>query len=144
MITPSPRPALRKAPDANVHPADPTQAAGPIPAPAPPLASVPPPRVVRLPGMAAPKAAPKPGKQAGKGRLSGPPRGTTSDVLRPAKGQRRDRPAPPAKKGPKEKQVELTVKVPKSLRKDLKAAAKSAGRTPDEVVTSLVRAWIDN
>jgi hypothetical protein len=35
------------------------------------------------------------------------------------------------------------VKVPKSLRKDLRAAAKTSKRTPDEIVTALLRGWLD-
>lgn len=146
MITPTPRPALRKAPDANIHPADPAQAAGPAPVPGPRVSDAPPvarsskavtdPRVVRLPS-AAPTSRGK--------RLSGPPRGATSDTLRPVKEVRRPEPATPPKRNvAKEKQVDLAVKVPKSLRKDLRAAAKSAGRTPDEVVASLIRVWIGN
>jgi hypothetical protein len=87
-------------------------------------------------------------------RLSEPPRGNTSDTMRtsnrPSRAER-ERALAVAKaaaraerKLRKEKRVELTVKLPKSLRKDLRAAAKSAGRTPDEVVTSLIRSWIDN
>lgn len=124
MTAPSPRPALRRAPDADVHPAAP----GGIPAPADR------PAATTLTPLPTPRLH----------RLSAPPRGTTSDSLR-AKPQRT--PAPRGrggKKAPKEKTVDLGIKVPKSLRKELRAAAKSAGRTPDEVVVSLIRAWVDN
>jgi hypothetical protein len=92
-------------------------------------------RVVRIPNAT--------GTARGK-RLTGPPRGATSDTLRPVKDVRRTEPTSQPAKAAKEKQVALTVKVPKSLRKDLRAAAKSAGRSPDEVVASLIRVWIDN
>jgi hypothetical protein len=62
--------------------------------------------------------------------------------MRPVKEPRRVE--APRRKVSQEKQVDLGAMVPKSLRKDLRAAAKSAGRTPDEVVASLLRAWIDN
>ena len=42
-----------------------------------------------------------------------------------------------------EKKVELTVKVPKSLRKDFRAALKADKKDADEVVTALLRAWLD-
>lgn len=127
-----PRPALRKAPDAHVHPADPTRTTG-----------APPPRA--MPAAVAPSAQPAAVPLPRLHRLSGPPRGATSDTLRTKKGGRaQERRARAAAKQAKEKKVELTVKVPKSLRKDLRAAAKASGRTPDEVITSLIRAWIDN
>lgn len=133
MTAPTPRPALRKAPDAHVHPADPARTTG-----APPPRAMPP---TPAPTAAKPTSLPLPRLH----RLTGPPRGATSDTLRQKKGTRaQDRRARAAAKQAKEKQVELTVKVPKSLRKDLRAAAKASGRSTDEVVTSLIRAWIDN
>jgi hypothetical protein len=126
VTTPAPRPALRKAADAHVHPADPSGShrlrpagqtpappAEPIPAPAPTVPAVPAPR-----------------------RLSGPLNGITSDSLRAAgrRGRRR------ADDG---KLVELTVKLPKSLRKEFRAALKAQDRQADDVLAALVRAWLD-
>lgn len=132
MTAPAPRPALRRAPDANVHPAAP----GGIPS-----------GVAAAAQVASPLRAPVAQRLH---RLSAPPRGNTSDSMRtrsrPSRAEREQAKAAAKaeRKLRKEKKVELTVKLPKSLRKDLRAAAKSAGRTPDEVVTSLIRSWIDN
>lgn len=147
MSGPAPRPALRKAPDAHVHPAAPAHSAHrlghagqAVPSvPGPPLPGPPASQDAVGASTAAAPAAELGRKADGKGRgLSGPPGGTTSDMLRAAgKAGRR------AARGlPAEKLVELTVKVPKSLRKEFRAAAKANRADPDEVVTSLLRAWL--
>jgi hypothetical protein len=41
-----------------------------------------------------------------------------------------------------DKPVDLGVKVPKSLRKDFRAAAKADKKDPDAVVTALLRTWL--
>lgn len=135
MSTPTPRPALRKAADAHIHPAAPGHS----------------PRGLRHAEEEAPDASdqasgppqdqPAPPEAAGPGghRLSGPPTGTTSDSLRTGKGGRR-RGQPD--KAPQEKLVTLDVQVPKSLRKELRAAAKASRHTPDEIVTALLRGWL--
>ncbi len=126
MSTPAPRPALKKAADAHIHPAAPHHPAG----------ALRPASVVEAEAAAAGAAgnADAPGART---RLSGPLRGTTSDSLRAAgkAGRRRARQA-------QEKRVELTVKVPKSVRKDFRAAVKADGRDADEVVTDLLRTWL--
>ncbi len=71
-------------------------------------------------------------------RLSGPLRGTTSDSLRAAAKKARTRPSGKAE----EKPVDLGVKVPKSLRKDFRAAVKADKKDPDAVVTALLKAWL--
>lgn len=146
MSTPAPRPALRKAADAHIHPAAPSQAPGtlrhapagpveaaPVAVPAPtvsPEASHGRPGANRVPGADVPAAVPH--------RLSGPLRGTTSDSLRGAGAHSRrgrdDR--------RREKQVELTVKVPKSLRKEFQAALKADRKDADKVVAALLQAWL--
>ncbi|MGB8019836.1 MAG: hypothetical protein WCF04_01250, partial [Candidatus Nanopelagicales bacterium] len=77
---------------------------------------------------------------AGSRRLSGSLKGVTSDSLRAAGRRggrtRRDERA-------KEKKVELTVQVPKSLRKEFQAAAKTRKTDPDAVIEALLRAWLD-
>lgn len=123
MTVPSPRPALRRAPDADVHPAAPHVRV------VTPVAPVPAPRVEPEP---APEAAAKAG---GPHRLSGPPRGRTSDTLRVLPGRS-------SQKARKEKRVDLDVTVPKSLRKEFLAAAKSSGHRPDEIVETLLHGWL--
>ena len=127
MSTPAPRPALKKAADAHIHPAAPGHPAGALR----PAAEVEAEAAARAAGTDAIPA---------QRRLSGPLRGTTSDSLRAAgrSGRRGARP------DSAEKRVELTVKVPKSLRKDFRAALKADKKDPDEVVTALLRAWLDN
>jgi len=140
--TPTPRPALKKAADAHIHPAAPghsprglrqaqdaDEAVTPEPAaPSPEQAA------------AAAVAAGAAGAPAAGHRLTRPLGGTTSDSLRPRKGggRRRETGTRP------EKSVELTVKVPKSLRKEFREAVKSTKKDPDDVVTALLRAWLDS
>lgn len=129
MSTPTPRPALRKAADAHIHPAAPGHSA----------------RGLRhaeddaTADQATQPEHPDPQPTQAGHRLSGPPTGTTSDSLRTGKGGRR---RARADKAPEEKRVDLGVQVPKSLRKELRAAAKASRRTPDEIVTALLRGWL--
>jgi hypothetical protein len=60
----------------------------------------------------------------------------TSDSLRAA-GRRGRRSAPQGKS------VELTVKLPKALRKEFRAALKEQHQEADDVIAALVRAWLD-
>jgi hypothetical protein len=124
--TPTPRPALKKAADAHIHPAAPGHAAHSL-------------RHAAEVEAAAVTAAGTDPSGAPAHRLSGPLRGTTTDSLvTPGKGGRRgDR-----RSGGKP--VELTVKVPKSLRKEFRAAAKARKQDPDEIVTVLLRAWLES
>ena len=130
MSTPAPRPALKKAADAHIHPAAPGHS----------------PRGLRQAadseaaedaGAAAPADAAGESSEEGH-RLSGPPHGTTSDSLRSG-GRRAGRRG----EGGRNKLVDLGVQVPKGLRKELRAAAKASKRTPDEVVTALLRGWLN-
>lgn len=136
MTAPTPRPALRKAADAHVHPAAPgvthqLKHASELPSPRPDLEAI--------STAASEVETTGSGKSGRKGhRLSGPPTGTTSDMLRAAgKAGRRQ-----ARGLPVEKSVELSVKVPKSVRKEFRAAVKANRADPNEVVTSLLRAWL--
>ena len=140
MSTPAPRPALKKAADAHIHPAAPGHSLHTL-RPAPdPAASLPGPR--QDPESSADAAPPvKPTAKSGdpaQHRLSGPLRGTTSDSLRAAAKKARHRPSGKAE----EKPVDLGVKVPKSLRKDFRAAVKADKKDPDAVVTALLKAWL--
>jgi hypothetical protein len=140
MSTPAPRPALKKAADAHIHPAAPGHSLHTLrPAVGAPV--LPEPRQDGEPAShgSAPlaKSSGKAG-DAGPHRLSGPLRGTTSDSLRAAAKKARNRPSGKAE----EKLVDLGVKVPKSLRKDFRAAAKADKKDPDAVATALLRAWL--
>lgn len=148
MSTPTPRPALKKAADAHIHPAAPSGShhlrhasdAPAVPAPRPGSDAEPQPTAPApaqpVPAGSAPSGS-VPRTVAGH-RLSGPLRGTTSDSLRAAAKDARRRSRRAA-----ESTVELTVKVPKSLRKEFRAALKADKKDADQVVTALLRAWLN-
>ncbi len=99
MINPPPRPALRKAPDSDVHPVS-----------AAPVVAVVAPRPAEL----------RPVVGIG---------GRTSDTL--------------VKRTPKKvKKSDLTVKVPKTVLKDAKNAAKARGDSLDDVVASALKTYV--
>jgi hypothetical protein len=140
MSTPAPRPALKKAADAHIHPAAPGHSLHTL-RPAADNPVVPEPRQDAEPassGSTAPGASAGTSGEATQHRLSGPLRGTTSDSLRAAAKRARTRPSGKAA----EKPVDLGVKVPKSLRKDFRAAVKADKKDPDAVVTALLRTWL--
>lgn len=138
---PAPRPALKKAADAHIHPAAPdhrpallrhaaasdadskaaSEPAGATGAPEAPAAKV----------KAQRSTAP-----AKVSSLSGPLGGNTSDSIRRSRAG--DRPAKVSGK-----KVTLTVKIPKSLRKEFNAALKADRKDADAVVASLLRSWLD-
>jgi hypothetical protein len=137
--TPAPRPALKKAADAHVHPAAPghrpvlLRHPDDIPTDAP-AATVPEPRVTQE----APKAGERSRRGAAGSSLSGPLAGNTSDSLRRPKGRAGGR-----RNEATGKKVELTVKIPKTLRKEFKAALKAERKDADTLVTALLRNWLD-
>jgi hypothetical protein len=141
MSTPAPRPALKKAADAHIHPAAPGHSLHTLrpAAEAAPALAEPGQDAEPSPSGSAPLAK-STGKSGGAAqhRLSGPLRGTTSDSLRAAAKKARTRPSGKAE----EKPVDLGVKVPKSLRKDFRAAVKADKKDPDAVVTALLKAWL--
>lgn len=138
---PAPRPALRRAPDAGIHPAAPVVAPDAAPAvlPAEPMPS----DVVRTrPAHLRPVV--------GLG-------GSTSDVLRKAP---KVEPAPVGKKsaskGGKKKsklskkerkrrhrRVKLQVEVPPDVRSKLRKNAKARGTSVDDMVTAVLQGWLD-
>ncbi len=126
---PGPRPALRKAPDATVHPAAPV-AAEETKAP------------VVVPTERARQAHLRPVVGLG---------GLTSDVLRsaPKDSKSGKRAAKEAKKRAKkerelhQRRVDLHVKVPKSVRTKLRKNAKARGTSVDDVVASVLEGWLD-
>ncbi|HEX6887723.1 MAG TPA: hypothetical protein VF143_06425 [Candidatus Nanopelagicales bacterium] len=130
MTTPAPRPALKRAADAHIHPAAPAGASHLRPAPDPG-------EVTDAPLLPEPRPAAEPAGAVS--RLSGPLGGTTSDALRAA-GKRARR---GGRGGRDEKRVELTVQVPKALRKEFRAALKAEQLDADEVVTTMLRVWLD-
>jgi hypothetical protein len=141
MSTPAPRPALKKAADAHIHPAAPGHSLHtlrPAAEGAPARAELGQDAEPNSSGSAPlAKSIGKSG-DAAQHRLSGPLRGTTSDSLRGAAKKARTRPSGKAE----EKPVDLGVKVPKSLRKDFRAAVKGDKKDPDAVVTALLKAWL--
>ena len=111
---------LAKAPDAEVHPV--TGPAAPVPAAAPAIATPDP-----LPAREI--ALPKPKDKAKRKSLK-PGKGyATSDAILGAT---------------KDKLVDLGVRVPKSVRKRLKAEAKERGLSPDAIVTAILDAALDD
>jgi len=133
MSTPTPRPALKKSADAHIHPAapgHPMRALRAAPDSTPALESH---TDDGAGGDSKPAAA---GSEAH--RLSGPLRGTTSDSLRSATRKAR---TPPKGKAA-DKPVDLGVRVPKSLRKEFRAAVKADKKDPDAVVTAMLKAWL--
>ena len=117
MSTPEP---LAKAPDADVHPvtgpAVPPPAAATGPAPTPPPAAPAEPEPAAADGKAKRKSLKRKGK-------------ATSDALLGA---------------PKDKLVDLDVRVPKSVRKRLRSEAKERGLSPDAIVTAILDAALDD
>ena len=105
---------LAKAPDADVHPV--SGAAAPTPPAAPP----PPPAPAATAPETEPRAKRKSLKRKGK---------ATSDALLGA---------------PKDKLVDLDVRVPKSVRKRLRTEAKERGLSPDAIVTAILDAALDD
>jgi hypothetical protein len=142
MSTPAPRPALKKAADAHIHPAAPGHSLHSLRRAAEEAPALPQPRDDAEPITGAPTPESS-GTPSATGpdtphRLSGPLRGTTSDSLRAAAKKARK----PSSGKASEKPVDLGVKVPKSLRKDFRAAVKSDKKDPDAVVTALLKAWL--
>ncbi|MFN8126520.1 MAG: hypothetical protein U0R64_08460 [Candidatus Nanopelagicales bacterium] len=131
-MKPQPRPALKRAEDADLHPA---------------LSVAPaqvPPRLVRDPAVtpaatepATGKAPRKPDGKAGKGKKKGKNKaasdrpyqsGATSDVLRHGKQSN--------------KQVQLKVTVPKRVRTELRAIAEQSGTPLDQIVGQALAEWL--
>jgi hypothetical protein len=137
MSTPAPRPALKKAADAHIHPAAPGHSLHTL-RPAVDAPELPEPHQDGEPAALGGAPLVKSSGNSGPHRLSGPLRGTTSDSLRAAAKKARHRPSGKAE----EKPVDLGVKVPKSLRKDFRAAVKADKKDPDAVVTALLKAWL--
>lgn len=137
MNSPAPRPALKKAADAHIHPAAPGHSLHALRPALDQAPAVPAPRSDSE-TVATPAAAAATDKSTSRHRLSGPLRGNTSDSLRSATRKAR---RPPRGKTA-DKPVDLKVRVPKSVRKDFRAAVKADKKDPDAVVTALLKAWL--
>lgn len=105
---------LAKAPDADVHPVSGAAASTSPAAPPPPPA----------PAEPAPETEPRAKRKSLKRKGK-----ATSDALLGA---------------PKDKLVDLDVRVPKSVRKRLRAEAKERGLSPDAIVTAILDAALDD
>ena len=108
MAPQKPKPALTRAPDADLHPVS---------------------------------GRPLPGSAAGKGSKGGGAKESAREGkgLKPGKGAT----AADAITGPaKDKYVDLGVRVPKSVRKRLRAKAKAEGVEPDELVSRILDAYL--
>ncbi|MCB0916452.1 MAG: hypothetical protein H6525_03090 [Actinobacteria bacterium] len=144
---PAPRPALRKAPDAGVHPA------APVVAPGSPPPVVEPPEPTPITRAVPPSRTPRPAHLRPVVGLGG----STSDAIRPApeKGEKK---ASKSAKGLSAKQrkklekkarkrhqrrVSLQVEVPKEVRTKLRKNAKARGTSVDDVVTAVLEGWLE-
>lgn len=125
MTNPSPRPALRKAPDADIHPAVPGTEPVTIDLRAPANAD----HGVETTVQAFDRVPAKTTDPTRKKKESNP---------RPAK----------AKSGAdasklKAKRIALRVKVPREIRHKLRATAKARGTSVDDVVSTVLEGWLD-
>jgi hypothetical protein len=135
VTNPIPRPALHKAPDAEVHPAaaravHPKPASPPTDKPQP--AGGPANSLVDRRRLSA--VAPKAKRPADKR----PFQGNTSDTIRKSSKPSKQEAKPSAQPKP----AEFTVKIPKQLKKDFRAKSAKHGYRPDDVIAELMRVWL--
>jgi hypothetical protein len=154
MTNPTPRPALRKAEDATVHPAAPRPARSPRPA-ASTTATKAAPALAAEPDVASVvEAEPAPATPA-RGKKKRKFGGATSDHLRmdeaPGADAEPEAPARPSKRKAQEstrndlmqgKPVDVDVEVPKALRKAAAKRAKSEGLDLQTVVIDLLHGYV--
>ena len=152
---PSPRRALRKAPDATVHPAAPVVSDGASVGPAVvksatipirPVAELRP--VLGIGGSTSDVLRKAPKRKAGgkKAPKAGAPKaGAPKAGVKKGQGKKAEAETK-AKKGQRkrhERRVDLRVKVPKEVRQELRRNAKARGTSVDDVVTVVLEGWID-
>ena len=147
---PSPRRALRKAPDATVHPAAPVVSDGASVTPAVvksatlpirPVAELRP--VLGIGGSTSDVLRKAPKRKAG-GKKA-PKTGAPKAGVKKGQGKKAEAETK-AKKGQRkrhERRVDLRVKVPKEVRQELRRNAKARGTSVDDVVTVVLEGWID-
>ncbi len=118
MSNPIPRPALRKAPDADIHPAiaDPDHVT--VDLRSQPAVSIPAPPTVDT------------------GRI-----GTKGKVTKQADSKKAKSKSNAARR--KGKRIELHVRVPRTVRSQLRDTAKARGTSVDDVVSTVLEGWLD-
>jgi hypothetical protein len=128
-MTPQPRPALRRANDADVHPA---------------LAVVAAREATPMRLGAQPEEPPddrKKDKKSPKGKAGGSGSAKATEAMgKPFQGAGRS--TSDTLRAPSRKRVDLNVRVPKNIRKEVRAVAKASGTTPDDLVTEVLVAWL--
>ncbi len=120
MNNPAPRPALRKAPDADIHPAIPQTDQATIDLRAATQAT---PAIKHE--VSVTSTVPEPKKAE-------PKKDSTKKALVHPKAHKR-----------KAKRIALRVKVPRSVRSQLRATAKARGTSVDDVVSTVLEGWLD-
>ncbi len=123
MSNPIPRPALRKAPDADIHPAiaDPAHVTVDLrsqPAVSIPAVSMPAPPTVDT------------GRTGAKGKIT--KQADSKKAKSKSNAARR-----------KGKRIELHVRVPRTVRSQLRDTAKARGTSVDDVVSTVLEGWLD-
>jgi hypothetical protein len=119
MAPQQPRPALNRAPDADLHPVS----GRPLPNP--------------IAGSAKPQPPAPDNSAEGKGKRKA--QGLKGKSLKPGKGAS----AADAITGPaKDKYVDLGARVPKSIRKRLRSEAKAQGVDPDDLLARVLDAYL--
>lgn len=132
MKPPAPRPALRRADDADIHPALSAVPSEEGPVIRTRLREVGKDETITLPSKVKPaekKPRVKPSKQKEVKRATQPflsAGKATSDVYRTHR----------------DKKVSLDVKVPKSVRKAIRSVARASDSSPDELVTQILKDWL--
>ncbi len=123
MSNPIPRPALRKAPDADIHPAiaDPSQVT--VDLRSPPAVSIP---AVSIP---APPTVDT-GRTGAKGKVT--KQADSKKAKSKSNAARRNG-----------KRIELHVRVPRTVRSHLRDTAKARGTSVDDVVSTVLEGWLD-
>jgi hypothetical protein len=135
---PTPRPALRKAPDSDVHPAEPRAGVVPLHG-----ATSDAQRASEEPPAAPPTPpTPRPARPSVRAALS--PRRRTPDPADRDLRRRRGSTTSDALRGKAaDKLVDIQARVPKSLRKALRQEAKRRGVSPDELLVLLLRDYLE-
>ncbi len=144
---PSPRRALRKAPDATVHPAAPVASEGAgvtsvvaqsAPLPRRPVAELRP--VLGIGGSTSDVLRKAPKRKAGGKKAGAPKAGVKKGQTKKADSETK---AKKSQRKRHERRVDLRVKVPKEVRQELRRNAKARGTSVDDVVTVVLEGWID-
>lgn len=128
MKNPAPRPALRRAPDAAVHPALGAGTVNTIDLRSPQRD-----RTADVATSPSPGLSPKESKDAKAAK-----RGKKA---RPATSATKTKPGKKAKRGKKAHRIDMHLRIPADVRHQLRSTAKARGTSVDEVVTSVLEGW---